>query len=189
MNYDAAVIESDVIIDFDGHVKLITQAVFTSTCNVDIQWYPFDQQTCDLMFGSRTGDIEQVRAHNKNCIFIRNPWTCLQILIFSRSKKIDFFYYRTQFRVSSKQFLEVRSSKSMYICGYFVDIWVFGNNNRTVPSRVTRGALVAHRTTYTPPRWRIVVPQDLYSPLSISVEISYWTCIRWRGTGGFFLLA
>ena len=29
------------------------------------------------------------------------------------------------------------------------------------------------------------VPQDFYSPLSVSVEHSCWPCIRWCGTGGF----
>ena len=52
-----------------------------------------------------------------------------------------------------------------------------------VPMRVTWGTLVAHRYTHVPPRCR--TSQDLYFPLSVPVERSYWPCIRWCGTGGF----
>ena len=52
-----------------------------------------------------------------------------------------------------------------------------------VPVRVTRGALIAHRYTYAPPRCRTL--QDFYSPLSISLERSAWPHIRWCGIGWF----
>ena len=31
----------------------------------------------------------------------------------------------------------------------------------------------------------LAVPDDLYSSLSVPVELSYWPCMRWCGTGGF----
>ena len=43
-----------------------------------------------------------------------------------------------------------------------------------VPVRVTRGALVAHRYTYAPPR-----------PLNVFLKWSCWTCVRWCEIGGF----
>lgn len=30
--------------------------IFTSTCNVDVRWFPFDIQRCELKFGSWTFD-------------------------------------------------------------------------------------------------------------------------------------
>ena len=41
-----------------------------------------------------------------------------------------------------------------------------------VPVQVTRGALIAHRYTFAPPRplQNLVVPHDFYSPLSLSLE-------------------
>ena len=43
-----------------------------------------------------------------------------------------------------------------------------------VPVRVTRGTLMAHRYTYAPsrPLLNLAVPQEIYSPLSISLERS-----------------
>ena len=55
-----------------------------------------------------------------------------------------------------------------------------------VPVRVTRGAVVVHRCTYAPPRYRTShVPQDFYFPFSIPMEQYCWPSIRWCGTGGF----
>ena len=57
-----------------------------------------------------------------------------------------------------------------------------------VPVLVTRGAVIAHRLTYTPPRCRT----SLYSRTFIPFSISLWNdlsdpelSIRWCGTGGF----
>lgn len=32
------------------------QGIFVSTCNVDVRWFPFDIQRCELKFGSWTFD-------------------------------------------------------------------------------------------------------------------------------------
>lgn len=32
------------------------QGIFISTCNVDVRWFPFDIQRCELKFGSWTFD-------------------------------------------------------------------------------------------------------------------------------------
>ena len=40
---------------------------------------------------------------------------------------------------------------------------------RQVPVRVTGGALVAHRYTYAPPRWRTSQYQRIFIPLSVSL--------------------
>ena len=55
-----------------------------------------------------------------------------------------------------------------------------------VPVRVTRGASVAHRNTYAPPRCRT----SQYYRTFISFSVSLWNdladpCVRWCGTGGF----
>lgn len=41
------------------HWKLIlfaSEGIFISTCNVDVRWFPFDIQRCELKFGSWTFD-------------------------------------------------------------------------------------------------------------------------------------
>ena len=40
-----------------------------------------------------------------------------------------------------------------------------------VPARVTRGALIAHRYTYAPPRCRTLQYSRIFSPFSVSVPL------------------
>ncbi|XP_064087428.1 uncharacterized protein LOC135202107 [Macrobrachium nipponense] len=59
-NYESSLIHTNVIIEHTGNCKLISHAVFTSVCNIDIQWFPFDQQTCPMIFASWTADVTQM---------------------------------------------------------------------------------------------------------------------------------
>lgn len=34
----------------------MSKGIFVSTCNVDVRWFPFDIQRCELKFGSWTFD-------------------------------------------------------------------------------------------------------------------------------------
>ena len=40
----------------DGSVSWIPLGLFISACAIDIQWFPFDDQKCELKFGSWTYD-------------------------------------------------------------------------------------------------------------------------------------
>ncbi|XP_012942041.1 neuronal acetylcholine receptor subunit alpha-10 isoform X2 [Aplysia californica] len=44
------------VLSSDGSVVWIPQAVFKSSCSIDIRHFPFDEQTCELKFGSWTYD-------------------------------------------------------------------------------------------------------------------------------------
>lgn len=37
-------------------VLLLLEGIFISTCSVDVRWFPFDIQRCELKFGSWTFD-------------------------------------------------------------------------------------------------------------------------------------
>ncbi|XP_046457956.1 acetylcholine receptor subunit alpha-L1-like isoform X1 [Daphnia pulex] len=39
------------ILHYDGHVKWNPPAIFKSYCEIDVEWFPFDTQTCFLKFG------------------------------------------------------------------------------------------------------------------------------------------
>ena len=54
--------------------------------------------------------------------------------------------------------------------------------NDALPGRRTCRGI--HSVLWSSPQ-NLTDPQDLYSPLNIPVERSYWPCIRWCGTGGF----
>ncbi|CAG0893112.1 unnamed protein product [Darwinula stevensoni] len=54
-------LRTNAIVSYKGEVTLLTSAIFCSFCNVDVQFYPFDVQTCKLRFMSLTHDHTQIR--------------------------------------------------------------------------------------------------------------------------------
>ncbi|KAM9825031.1 neuronal acetylcholine receptor subunit alpha-7-like isoform 2-T2 [Syngnathus typhle] len=46
--------DANVVVTSSGNCNYIPQAIFRSTCHVDLRWFPFDTQKCDLKFGSWT---------------------------------------------------------------------------------------------------------------------------------------
>ena len=44
----------------DGSIEQIPPGIFKSTCKVSITWFPFDNQTCELKFGTWTYTEELV---------------------------------------------------------------------------------------------------------------------------------
>ncbi|XP_042880203.1 neuronal acetylcholine receptor subunit alpha-10-like [Penaeus japonicus] len=84
-NYDGSLIYTNVIVNADGTVKLLIHAIFTSTCDIDIQWFPFDQQSCEMIFSSWTSDVNQLelemgpsditRYHPNHEFFLENFWS------------------------------------------------------------------------------------------------------------------
>ncbi|KAK4321334.1 hypothetical protein Pmani_007854 [Petrolisthes manimaculis] len=60
-NYEGGIINTNAIISYNGEVELTSHAVLDSICIMDVQWYPFDQQTCNLVFASWTFDVKQIK--------------------------------------------------------------------------------------------------------------------------------
>ena len=44
------------MVTHEGMCTYIPPGIFKSTCKIDITWFPFDEQTCDMKFGSWTYD-------------------------------------------------------------------------------------------------------------------------------------
>ncbi|XP_037803553.1 acetylcholine receptor subunit alpha-1-A-like [Penaeus monodon] len=59
-NYRNGIINTNAIISYTGEVELVSHVMFQSTCEVDIEWYPFDQQDCKLHFASWTYDMTKI---------------------------------------------------------------------------------------------------------------------------------
>ena len=59
-DYKAGLLSTNVIIRYDGLMELVIHALFRSVCNADIEYYPFDEQTCKLIFASWTYDEKEV---------------------------------------------------------------------------------------------------------------------------------
>ena len=47
---------TNVIVTDTGSCTYIPPGIFKSTCQIDITWFPFDDQNCDMKFGSWTYD-------------------------------------------------------------------------------------------------------------------------------------
>ncbi|MBN3315871.1 ACHA7 protein, partial [Atractosteus spatula] len=48
--------KTNVLVNSSGYCQYLPPGIFTSTCNVDVRWFPFDIQKCELKFGSWTYD-------------------------------------------------------------------------------------------------------------------------------------
>ncbi len=47
---------------YTGEVYWKPPAIYKSSCKINVEWFPFDEQTCDMKFGSWTYDGYQVRV-------------------------------------------------------------------------------------------------------------------------------
>ena len=46
--------QTNVVARHDGSMLYVPPGIFKSTCKIDITWFPFDDQSCELKFGSWT---------------------------------------------------------------------------------------------------------------------------------------
>lgn len=51
---------TNVVVRNNGSCVYIPPGIFKSTCKIDITWFPFDDQRCEMKFGSWTYDGFQV---------------------------------------------------------------------------------------------------------------------------------
>ncbi|KAM9853946.1 neuronal acetylcholine receptor subunit alpha-7-like [Aulostomus maculatus] len=51
--FDAS-FHTNILVNSTGHCQYLPPGIFKSTCFIDVRWFPFDVQRCDLKFGSWT---------------------------------------------------------------------------------------------------------------------------------------
>lgn len=52
--------ETLVVVEHDGSIQWIPQAIYKSSCSINIQYFPFDIQNCKMKFGSWTYDGSKI---------------------------------------------------------------------------------------------------------------------------------
>lgn len=58
--YNSAVINTNVIVSHTGEVVWLSHGIFRSSCDIDVEYFPFDVQRCALKWASWTYDGYQV---------------------------------------------------------------------------------------------------------------------------------
>uniref|UniRef100_A0A1I7W8R9 Neur_chan_LBD domain-containing protein n=1 Tax=Heterorhabditis bacteriophora TaxID=37862 RepID=A0A1I7W8R9_HETBA len=58
-NYEVS-FRSNAFVEYTGDVLWVPPAMFKSSCRIDVEWFPFDEQSCTLVFGSWTYNSDEV---------------------------------------------------------------------------------------------------------------------------------
>ncbi|KAI1722507.1 neurotransmitter-gated ion-channel ligand binding domain-containing protein [Ditylenchus destructor] len=59
-NYEVSY-HSNVVVDYQGNVIWVPPAIYKSSCRIDVEFFPFDEQVCALIFGSWTYNPNEVK--------------------------------------------------------------------------------------------------------------------------------
>ena len=51
-----------------GNVTWLSSAIFKSSCEINVEFFPFDEQACTMKFASWTYDGFQVEQDNNLCL-------------------------------------------------------------------------------------------------------------------------
>ncbi|VDP18318.1 unnamed protein product [Soboliphyme baturini] len=58
-NYEVSY-SSKVVVDHDGQMLWVPPAIYKSSCIIDVEYFPFDEQVCTLLFGSWTYNEREI---------------------------------------------------------------------------------------------------------------------------------
>ncbi|XP_069175739.1 neuronal acetylcholine receptor subunit alpha-10 [Procambarus clarkii] len=58
--YNNAILSTNIIVTSDGNVTWLSSAIFRSSCSINVEFFPFDEQKCVMKFASWTYDGFQV---------------------------------------------------------------------------------------------------------------------------------
>ena len=58
--YNTAIVSTNIIVKFTGEVVWLSNGIYKSSCKVDVEYFPFDVQACEMKWASWTYDGFQV---------------------------------------------------------------------------------------------------------------------------------
>ncbi|XP_066598780.1 neuronal acetylcholine receptor subunit alpha-10-like isoform X2 [Prorops nasuta] len=64
--YSTAVINTNVIVSYTGEVVWLSHGIFRSSCDIDVEFFPFDEQRCALKWASWTYDGYQLELEKQS---------------------------------------------------------------------------------------------------------------------------
>ncbi|KAG7190615.1 hypothetical protein KM043_006702 [Ampulex compressa] len=64
--YSSAVINTNVIVSHTGEVVWLSHGIFRSSCDIDVEFFPFDEQRCALKWASWTYDGYQLELERQS---------------------------------------------------------------------------------------------------------------------------
>jgi nicotinic acetylcholine receptor len=69
-NYEVTLM-TKAIVTFEGNVSWKPPAIYKSSCEINVEYFPFDEQSCIMKFGSWTYNGFQVRSGLAGrCVFL-----------------------------------------------------------------------------------------------------------------------
>ncbi|XP_043267486.1 neuronal acetylcholine receptor subunit alpha-7-like [Venturia canescens] len=92
--YSSAVINTNVIVSHTGEVVWLSHGIFRSSCNIDVEFFPFDEQRCALKWASWTYDgyqLELERQSEQGDISNYQANGEFDLLDFSARRNIEFY--------------------------------------------------------------------------------------------------
>lgn len=72
-----------------ANILWIPPAIYKSSCTIDVKYFPFDEQQCEMRFGSWTFDAQQVRLkHEKPMVNLEDylpsgTWDIIEVCFFT----------------------------------------------------------------------------------------------------------
>ncbi|XP_042347398.1 neuronal acetylcholine receptor subunit alpha-7a isoform X1 [Plectropomus leopardus] len=78
-----ATFHTNILVNHSGGCSYLPPGIFKSTCHIDVRWFPFDVQRCDLKFGSWTYggwslDLKMVEADISSYI-ANGEWDLVEV--------------------------------------------------------------------------------------------------------------
>ncbi|XP_043501324.1 neuronal acetylcholine receptor subunit alpha-10-like isoform X1 [Polistes fuscatus] len=64
--YSSAIINTNVIVNHTGEVVWLSHGIFRSSCDIDVEFFPFDEQRCALKWASWTYDGYQIELEEQS---------------------------------------------------------------------------------------------------------------------------